>query len=233
MIPKIIHYCWFGNKSKSKFILQCIASWKKFMPDYEILEWNESNIDLKSNSYLNQAYLSKKYAFVSDYVRLQVLYKLGGIYFDTDVEVIKSFDTFLSDNGFIGYESKDFLSTAVIGAKKSSNWIKTIKDSYNSKNFIKANGSFDEKPNVIIFTKYTSSFNKSMNYNPDHIISIYPIDYFSPKNFSTGILKISNNTYSIHHFNGSWLSKNIKNKIKIQHFFFKIIDLIKFKKESK
>ncbi len=118
MIPKIIHYCWFGRGQKSEKIKACIASWKKYLPDYEIVEWNEDNFDLSSNLYVKQAYDSKKWAFVSDYVRLYALYHFGGIYMDTDVEVLKSLDEFLDAPSFTGFKTKDSPITAVLAQKK-------------------------------------------------------------------------------------------------------------------
>ena len=105
MIPKIIHYCWFGGKPLPKLAKKCIASWKKFCPDYEIKEWNESNFDLNSCTYVKEAYDSKKYAFVSDYARFWILHRYGGVYFDTDVELLKSIDDILADGAFMGVEN--------------------------------------------------------------------------------------------------------------------------------
>ena len=106
MIPKIIHYCWFGGNDKLESVMKCIESWKKYLPDYEIMEWNESNFNIKkANQYVREAYDNKKWAFVTDYVRLIALYENGGIYFDTDVEVFKSFDSLLSEKAFFGFES--------------------------------------------------------------------------------------------------------------------------------
>lgn len=107
MIPKVIHYCWFGKKPKPKDVLNCIKSWKKYLPDYEIKEWNEDNYDVYKCQYMADAYKENKWAFVSDYCRLDVVYNYGGVYFDTDVEVIKSFNSLLKENLFCGFEIRD------------------------------------------------------------------------------------------------------------------------------
>ena len=110
-IPKIIHYCWFGRGEKPEIVKRCINSWKENLKDYEIIEWNENNFDININNYVKEAYENKKYAFVSDYVRVYALYNMGGIYFDTDVEVFKSLDEFLQEDSFWGFEEKDYIAT--------------------------------------------------------------------------------------------------------------------------
>ena len=117
MIPKIIHFCWFGNNPKTELAEKCIASWKKFLPDYELKEWNESNFDIDQHPFTREAYQAKKYAFVTDYVRLFVLKEYGGIYMDTDVEVIKNLDCFLQHNAFSGFETSEYVQTGIIGSE--------------------------------------------------------------------------------------------------------------------
>ena len=119
-IPKIIHYVWVGGKEKSELAKKCIESWRKYCPDYQIIEWNENNFDMNQNLYLKQAYQAKKFAFVSDYIRLKVLEKFGGIYLDTDIEIAKSLDEFLSHKGVVGFENQVWIATAVIMAEKQS-----------------------------------------------------------------------------------------------------------------
>src|SRR5665647_928458 len=147
-VPKFIHYSWFGGKAKPDIVKRCIDTWEKNLPDYEIKEWNENNFDLKSNSYVREAYDSKMFAFVSDYVRVLALYHFGGIYLDTDVEVFKSFDDLLHHDSFWGFEQENYIATSTIGAAKGNKLIQTFLDSYREKSFIKEDGSHDELTNV-------------------------------------------------------------------------------------
>ncbi|SCI71032.1 Mannosyltransferase OCH1 and related enzymes [uncultured Clostridium sp.] len=220
-IPKKIHYCWFGNNEKSELVNKCISSWKDKLPDYEIIEWNEKNFDFNCNDYIREAYENKKWAFVSDFVRLYVLYEYGGIYLDTDVEVIKSFDSLLENKSFIGFESLDEnitgVLTATIGSEKNNKIIKMLLDSYKNRKFI-VNGKMDLTTNVQTITKklqktYSIKLENHEQYIEDNLMTIYPSDYFCPKNAVTQ-LKLTENTYSIHHFDGSWVSK--KEKIRIE-----------------
>ena len=135
MIPKIIHYVWVGRNPKSKLIQECIATWKKKLPNYQIIEWNEDNFDIHENSYIEQAYTAKKWAFVSDYIRAKAIYTQGGIYLDTDVRVLDRLDPLLNDKAFIGFENKEYLSAAIFGAEKGHPLMKDILDYYDQKNF--------------------------------------------------------------------------------------------------
>lgn len=135
MIPKIIHYVWVGRNPKSKLIQECIATWKKKLPNYQIIEWNEDNFDIHENSYIEQAYTTKKWAFVSDYIRAKAIYTQGGIYLDTDVRVLDRLDPLLNDKAFIGFENNEYLSAAIFGAEKGHPLMKDILDYYDQKNF--------------------------------------------------------------------------------------------------
>lgn len=135
MIPKIIHYVWVGRNPKSKLIQECIATWKKKLPNYQIIEWNEDNFDIHENSYIEQAYTAKKWAFVSDYIRAKAIYTQGGIYLDTDVRVLDRLDPLLNDKAFIGFENNEYLSAAIFGAEKGHPLMKDILDYYDQKNF--------------------------------------------------------------------------------------------------
>ena len=211
MIPKIIHYCWFGGNKKSKLIEDCIFSWKKHLPDYRIVEWNETSFDLNSNSYVRQAYEAKKWAFVSDYVRLFALYHYGGIYLDTDVEVLKSLDEFLMAPAFTGFESKDSPITAVLGAEKGNSIIEKLLEEYTNRQFILADGSYDLTTNTTVITRQLLGMGILPNGKTQKLenIYLYPQIYFCPNNLTRIWDKPSSKSYTIHHFEGSWKKKNV------------------------
>lgn len=206
MIPKIIHYCWFGQGKMNELHKQCIESWKEILYDYEIMIWNEESFDIDSCIYTKEAYEAKKFAYVSDYVRLYALNKYGGIYLDTDVRVLKTFNPFLNFKGFISYEDdkKKIPATCVIGSCKNNELIKVFLDYYKDKSFINEYGGYDLIPNTVIFSKILRK--QSKNYLDENIY-IFPSTYFSPE-LHDGKPLVTNNTYSIHYFDGSW----IKNK---------------------
>ena len=153
MIPKKIHYCWFGNGEKTKLAKKCIASWRKYCPDYEIIEWNEGNFDVNINPYVKMCYEQKKYAFLTDYLRLLVVLEHGGLYFDTDVEIVKNFDDILEHDFFIGFENEDYLATCVIGSKKGNLLIQYFMSFYDNRHFINQDGSLNTHTNTKIITK--------------------------------------------------------------------------------
>ncbi|MBY0145892.1 glycosyltransferase family 32 protein [Neobacillus niacini] len=219
LIPKKIHYCWFGGKEKPGIVNKCIDSWRKNLPNYEIIEWNEGNFNIDANPFVKEAYDSGKYAFVSDYVRVYALYHYGGIYLDTDVEVFRSFDDFLHHPSFWGFEQENFIATSTIGAKKENHLIKEFLDSYNNKNFIKNDGTFNQLTNVAIITKLLKDKGLLLNGQYQKINQIgafYPQTYFSPYDYINCQTFISDKTYAIHHFYKSWLplEKRIKGKVK-------------------
>ena len=155
MIPKKIHYCWFGGNPLDELGQKCLASWKKYCPDYEIIEWNESNFDINSNSYVKEAYEAKKWAFVTDYVRLYALFNYGGVYMDTDAELIMGIDAFLNEPAFSGFESTQYILTAIMGAEKGSEWIGLLLRDYDGRHFKKDDGSYDLTTNVKVITELT------------------------------------------------------------------------------
>jgi hypothetical protein len=210
MIPKIIHYCWFGGNPLPELAQKCIVSWKKFLPDYEIKEWNESNYDVRKIPYIAQAYDAKKYAFVSDYARFDILYQYGGIYFDTDVEVIKDLRHIIEKGAFIGVEKggRPLLNAGLgIASPVASEIYKEILDSYKAESFVNSDGSLNLKTVVI----RVSEIFKSHGFVEEDCIqniagtAIYPSEYFCPKDFISGELKITENTHTIHHYDGSWM----------------------------
>ncbi|MCQ2146596.1 MAG: glycosyl transferase [Bacteroidales bacterium] len=216
MIPKIIHYCWFGHGEMSPLAKKCIQSWREKLPDYEIKEWNESNFDLNLYPYTKEAYEKKKYAFVADVVRLYALYSDGGIYMDTDVEVLKSYDPFLHHTAFSGYET-DKVTTGIMASEKGGEWVKHNLDYYTDRHFILEDGTMDQTVNVVTIYKYMLELGfRGDNTFQDFpgIITIYPRDYFCPKSYYDGIIRLTDNTVVIHHFEGSWHSKKDKLKYK-------------------
>lgn len=217
MIPKKIHYCWFGRGPKNQLALECIESWKKFLPDYEFKEWNEANFDINQNQYVKEAYESRKFAFVTDYVRLYALYHEGGIYMDTDVEVLKPYDSFLHHHAFSGFETDGNVPTGMMAAEKGSLWAKELLEGYAERKFIREDGSLDMTTNTTVITNYM--VNKGLILNntyqdfPD-LCTMYPSTYFCPKDHRTGKIHLSKNTVCIHHFAGSWLNQSKLSKLR-------------------
>ena len=209
-IPKIIHYCWFGNTSKSELALKCIESWKKHATDFQIVEWNESNYDVTKNRYMFQAYQNGMYAFVSDYARLDIIYKNGGIYLDVDVEMIKPIDELLDNEVFFGCDDDKYVATGLgFGAVKNNNHIKNIMSLYDNIDFVDKNNNFDTTSCPYRQTPYFENLGFKISNTIQKIdnITIYPKDYFCPKNSNTHKINVTNNTLLIHHFDGSWLMK--------------------------
>jgi hypothetical protein len=207
--PKTIHYCWFGGNPLPELAQKCIASWKKYFPDYEIKEWNESNYDVRKIPYTSEAYDAKKYAFVSDYARFDILYIYGGIYFDTDVEVIKPFDDILELGGFMGFEAAGAVAAGLgIGCNAGLGIVYQILEFYASLRFINPNGSYNLHTVVEYVTDILKKNELAVENSIQHLegITVYPVDYFCPMSFRTGELNITENTHSIHHFTMSWFS---------------------------
>ncbi|MDR1385791.1 MAG: glycosyl transferase [Planctomycetaceae bacterium] len=209
MIPKTIHYCWFGGKPLPGLATRCIASWKKYCPDYKIIEWNESNFDVSINDYMNEAYIAKKWAFVSDYFRLWVLFHYGGIYMDTDVEVLRPIDVFLTEKAFSGFESINYVPTGIMAAEVGLPVYKELLDLYRDRHFVNKIGMYDYTTNVRIITDFFQKRGLLLNNQKQVVqnITFYPNDYFCPKIWKTKEVILTKNSYTIHHFEGSWLSK--------------------------
>ena len=213
MIPKKIHYCWIGGNPLPKLAKKCIASWKKHCPDYEIIEWNEDNYDFTKNKYMKDAFEAKKWGFVPDYARLDIIYQHGGIYLDTDVEIIKSFDSLLKNKGFAGFESEQYVNFGQgFGAEAGNQVLKTLLDSYETIDFLNRDGSLNTTPSPVINTEALNCKYGKLIPNKKQILDngfvIYPIDYFCPKSMNDDKIRITDNTYSIHHFSGSWIPKD-------------------------
>lgn len=213
MIPKIIHYCWFGREKKPKSAEKCIASWKKYCPDFEIREWNEENCDCFSVPFMAEAYRAGKYAFVSDVMRLIILEKFGGVYFDTDVEVIKDITPLMKDEGFIGFENDSFVNSGqVIAAVAHHPVIQSMIEEYKKLSF---DGNIQNLSAVAcphINTAVLKKFGLQCNGKEQLVsgIHVYPEDWFNPLNSATNELNKTKNTYSIHLYSMSWLSKGTR-----------------------
>lgn len=226
MIPKTIHYCWFGGNPMPKLAKECIKSWKKFCPDYEIKEWNESNFDLDMFPYAREAYDAKKYAFVTDVVRLYALYNEGGIYMDTDVELLKPLDAFLHHHAFSGFEAEDRVPTGIMASEQGGRWAKENLEYYNGKHFLKEDGTPDLTTNVSIITEYMLNNGLVLNNTYQDIaglFTMYPKDYFCPKDFLTQEMDVTDNTTCIHHFNMSWHSVAIRRRWKLRWFLSRFL----------
>ena len=206
-IPKKIHYFWFGRNPIPALEQTCIDSWKKVCPEYEIILWNEDNYDISKNRYMKQAYEGKKWGFVPDYARLDIIYQYGGIYLDTDVEVLKTFDSLLKLEGFAGFESKNLVALGLgFGAQKGNFMIKTLRDFYDKLEFKQQDGSYDLTASPFIQTKVLKKYGLKTDNQIQVLkdLTILPAECFSPDN--NQIPHITENTFSIHHFSGSWTS---------------------------
>lgn len=219
MIPKKIHYCWYGNNKKSKIILKCIDSWKKYFPDYEIIEWNESNTNLHENVYIEEAYKLKKWAFVSDYVRMKVLYEYGGIYFDTDVEVLKRFpEEVLNLKSFSGFESFSLKVSPglVYACEPRDSIVKMMVDSYNSDNF--KNESIDDIKTINIrITDLLKENGLVLEDKKQEVLglTVFPSSVFCAYDGKRRKIDIKDDTLSVHHYAASWLPWHRKLRLKL------------------
>lgn len=221
MIPKKIHYCWFGRGEKPKLAQKCIASWRKFMPDYEIIEWNEDNFDVNCNAYTKMCYEEKKYAFLTDYLRLVIIAEQGGIYFDTDVEAVRSFDDLLENPAFAGFENDTHIATGLgFGAEPHNPVIQQMLKEYDQL----LDGQHGTIGCPILNTEAMLKFGLMLNGEKQNLgqIIAYPEDYFNPMDSATGVITRTPNTHSIHRYSMSWLPKNKIIRSKITQRFHRV-----------
>ena len=208
VIPQVIHCCWFGGKPLTPLAQKCIESWNNYLPEYPIITWNEKTFDVDSVPFTQEAYSCKKYAFVSDYVRLWALYHYGGIYMDTDVEVIKDLDKFMNFQAFSGFEQKNYMPTGIMAAVPHHPWIHRMLEHYRGRAFFNPDGTMDLKPNVIFMTELAEKEFGLKRGNELQILKddvhIFPNDYFCPMVWETREIKLTPNTHTIHHFAYSW-----------------------------
>lgn len=207
MIPKKIHYCWFGRGEMPELAQKCMASWHKYMPDYEYKLWNEDNFDVNCVPYTKEAYEAKKYAFVSDYVRLLALEKEGGIYLDTDVEVFKAFDDLLEYKAFAGFEGSKYvpMGTCVMASEAYGEWVSEMLEAYQGRRFMKSDGTCDVTTNVQLLTSIMRQNGFAQNGEEQDYkdLHVFPKDYFCPRK-TTGEYIRTENTYCDHLGLGSW-----------------------------
>lgn len=235
MIPKRIHYFWFGGNEKPAKVKKCIDSWKKYCPDYELMEWNETNFDVHCMPYVEQAYESKKYAFVSDVARIMMVYEHGGIYMDTDVEVIKPLDDLLENKAYMSFENDNHVNTGQgFGAEAGNSILKKHIDVYKKAQFIKEDGSFDVTP----CTEYTTALLADMGLTLDGTeqtiddMKFYTAEYFNPFDSLTGKLNKTKNTYSIHWYTASY-EEISQTRLKINRLFRRIFGVSTMNKIKK
>ena len=210
MIPKKIHYCWFGRGEMPQLAKDCIASWHKYMPDWEYKLWNEDNFDVNKIPYTAEAYAAKRFAFVTDYVRLYALQTEGGVYMDTDVEILKPLDDLLHLKAFTGYEGSKHKPpvTGLMASEAGGEWVGEQLECYNGIHFAQIDGAFDTTTN----TQRITEIMKSHGFHPDGCmqqykdLTVFPTDYFCPRQ-TTGEYLLTKNTYCDHHFMGSWNEK--------------------------
>jgi len=225
MIPKIIHYCWFGGGALPQDAQKCIASWKKYLPEYELKLWDENSFDVNISLFTAQAYAAKKYAYVTDFVRLYALYNYGGIYMDTDVEVLKELDDFLVHKAFSGFEDNCSVPTGIMASVKNSEWAKDMLAYYDGKSFLDSNNNPELISNVIIITNLMQRKGIVLNNTYQEIknyVTFYPSDFFCPKSHETGLISLTKNSVCIHHFAGSWLTENDKRKRRASYLIAKL-----------
>ena len=232
MIPKVIHYCWFGKSEKSKLSRKCIASWAKYMPEYKIIEWNEDNFDINQNSYCKFCYENRKWAYLSDFVRLKVVSEYGGIYFDTDVEAIRSFDELCEYSAFFGFENDKNVATGLgFGAEAHHPILKAMIEEY-----INLEQEPEGAVKLVVCpqlnTKALIPFGLKLNGKRQLLgdVIVLPKECLNPYEDATGILQKSDNTYSIHWYSKSWMSKKIVIKSKLMKPLHRILGVDFFSK---
>lgn len=211
MIPKVIHYFWIGEKPLGEKEVKCIESWKKFCPDYEFKLWNERNYDFSVNKYMSEALEAKKYGFVPDYARLDVIYNYGGIYLDTDVELVKPLDNLLKLKGFCGFENNQKVNLGqIFAAEAGHEIIKLMRDEYEGLSFLNENGSLNTTASPVIQTNSLRRVGLKLDGKKQLLTNgfiVFPQEFFSPYDFETETVNCTNNTYSIHHYAATWYSE--------------------------
>lgn len=221
MIPKIVHYCWFGMNPKPKLVEKCILSWKKYCSDFQFMEWTEATFDISTTpQYVQDAYKEKKWAFVSDFVRFAMLVEYGGIYLDTDVELLKPLDHFLVHAAFSGTEDGQFVSAGIMGCEKGYPLFRDFRDYYQRLSFYNQDGTQNITTVVVMLTEWceTKGYRPVNIYQDVQGFAIYPSEYFYPLSNADRVMRKTENTVAIHWFAGSWVSEESKKKKKKRQF---------------
>lgn len=223
MIPKVIHYCWFGKNKIPDQYKTFMKTWEEYCPDYEIVQWNENNFDVSSNPYCMEAYKAGQWAFVSDYARLKIIYEEGGIYLDTDVELVRNIDALLQNKAYIGFQNDYEVNTGLgFGAERHNPAIGTMLAMYGHRHFADNNGGYDRVPcpatNTAALLACGLKNGKTGSRQIQRLdgITIYPEEYFNPMNWNNGKIQLTENTYTIHHYAGSWSSAQTKKMARIK-----------------
>ena len=220
-IPKVLHYVWVGGGKMTELMTNCMASWSVFCPDYEVIEWNENNFDIEGNPWVKKAIKERNWALASDIMRAEILYEHGGIYIDTDVEILKPIDSFLQHDFFMGYESKHWVNTAIIGSVKGHKIPRLCKERYD-----KTEPRIDSYTNLLAVHAYSTVMQTDYDIKPngkltitDDGIGLYPKEYFYPQHYLTHKIKITENSYAIHRCSCSWHTKGQARAVK----FFRVV----------
>lgn len=235
MIPKKIHYCWFGRGEKSKLAQKCIVSWKKYCPDYEIIEWNEDTFDLDYNGYTRYCYDNKKWAFLSDFARLVVVAEHGGIYFDTDVELMKSPDELLQYGAFYGFENASNINTGEgFGAEAGHPTVVAMKQMYENMK-PETDGSYPIITCPALNTQALLPFGLKLDGSRQNVAGaeILPIEFLNPYDDPTGRLNKTKNTISVHWYSKSWMSRGTILRSKLTKPLHRIFGVDAFKRFRK
>ena len=217
MIPKTIHYCWFGRRKKPPLVRRCISSWEKFCPDFDIAEWNEDNCDIFSVPFAVEAYRAKKYAFVSDVIRLFVLEQYGGVYLDTDVEIVRDISPLMTDEGFIGFENDEYVASGLVFACVPHHpAVKEMLNAYHGLRFNDSDGEMNMLCCPRLNTDVLERFGLIRNGRGQLVggIRVYPADYFNPMDSATGRITYTENTYTVHRYGMSWLPKRTRFRVR-------------------
>ena len=236
MIPKIIHLCWLSGDSYPPKIAKCLKSWEKYLSDYEIILWDTKRFDLNTSVWVKQAFEKKKYAFAADYIRFYALYHMGGIYLDSDVEVLRDYDDLLDLPYFVGAEKAQTPEAAIIGAEKGCDWIKQCLDYYQDRSFVKEDGSLDIRKLPEIMVEQIEKLKPLRVLSLEDSLNIRKLDmqkevlefndaFFSPKVFDSREVEITPYTYAIHHYQNSWFSPKAKAYYRVRAFLVKLLGL--------